>query len=111
MAALRQLLAKGTGRTRYVKAVLATRLEEFTDQRVTVQVWNVGVLWRRGAADPQADWTTSTFELVWEDDTWKVLTETIESGPAPAPNGGTPPVAAAELDRLLTGFETWGMFR
>ena len=111
MAALRQTLDKGSGRTRYVKAVLATRLTDYTDERATVRVWNVGVFWRHGAADPQADWTTSTFQLLWEDDTWKVLTETTESGPAPAPNGGTPPVAAAELDRLLTGFETWGMVR
>lgn len=104
MASLRQLLAKGTGRTRYAKSVLASRLDEFTKQRAAVRIWTVGVLWRQGAADPQADWTTSTYELVWEKDTWKVLTEEIESGPAPAPNGGAPPVTAEELDQMLDGF-------
>lgn len=111
LESLRQVLADGTGRTRYVRSVLATRLDEYTDERATVRVWAVGVLWRQGAADPQADWSTTTFELVWEENTWKVLTESIESGPAPAPNGGTPPVNAAELDRLLDGFETRGMGR
>lgn len=111
MASLRQTLADGRGRTRYMKAVVATRLNDFTEVRANVQVWTVGVLWRQGAADPQADWTTSTFELVWEDETWKVETEEITSGPAPAPNGGTPPVDAVELDRLLDGFDAWGVIR
>lgn len=110
-ASLRAALSGGTGRIRYVKAVLATRLDEYTDDRATVRVWAVGVLWRQGAADPQADWTTSTFELVWEDNTWKVVAESIGSGPAPSPNGGTPPVDAADMDRFLEGFETWGVRR
>lgn len=109
MASLRQVLSNGTGRTRYVQAVLATRLDQYTRDRAMVAVWTVGVLWREDAADPQADWTTSTFELVWEEDTWKVLSESIESGPAPSPNGGTPPVNAADMDRRLAGFDNWGV--
>lgn len=108
LAALRQRLAGGHGRTRYLKSVLATRLDSYSADRVSVRVWAVGVLWRSGAADPQADWTTSAFRLVWEDDSWKVETESITSGPTPAPNGGPPPVDASELDRLLDGFVAWG---
>jgi hypothetical protein len=105
LAALRETLADGTGRTRYIQAVLATRLDAYTDNRARVSVWSVGILWRLGAANPQAGWTTSAFDLVWEDETWKVWAETITSGPSPAPNAGSPPVDAAELDRLLVGFD------
>ena len=111
VASLRHALSSGQGRIQYVKSVLATRLSSYSPERAEIQVWAVGVLWRQGAAEPQADWTTSTFVLVWEDDTWKVETESITSGPAPAPNGGTPPVSATELDRLLEGFDTWGTTR
>ena len=109
--AVRDVLSAGKGRTRYLQAVLATRLDSFNEDRASVAVWSIGVLWRPGAADPQAGWTTSVFDLVWEDDTWKVWTETITSGPAPAPNGGTAPVDAAELDRLLAGFQPWAPVR
>ena len=108
---VRSALSAGSGRTRYVQAVLATRLDAYSSERARVVVWSVGVLWRRGAANPQAGWVTSTYDLVWEDDTWKVWAHASTSGPAPAPNAGTPPVGAAELDRLLTGFEAWGARR
>jgi len=104
---VRDALADGSGRTRYVQAVLASRLDAYGGDRARVAVWSVGVLWRSGAADPQAGWVTSTYDLVWEDDTWKVWAHTSSSGPSPAPNAGTPPVDAAELDRLLTGYESW----
>ena len=109
--ALRDVLSAGTGRTRYLQAVLATRLDSFAGDRAGVTVWSVSVLWRPGAADPQAGWTTSAFDLVWEADTWKVRTETMTSGPTPAPNGGMPPVDATELDRLLADFAPWSSAR
>ncbi len=109
--AVRDVLSAGKGRTRYLQAALATRLESFNEDRASVAVWSIGVLWRSGAADPQAGWTTSVFDLVWEDDTWKVWAETITSGPAPAPNGGTAPVDATELDRLLAGYQPWSPVR
>ena len=105
---LRDVLAAGSGRARYIQAVLATRLDSYSPERAEVVVWSVGVLWRRGAADPQAGWTMSTYELVWEDETWMVLGSSTASGPSPAPNSGVPPVDAAELDRQLDRFEQWG---
>jgi hypothetical protein len=108
LGSLRDVLANGQGRIRYLQAVLATRVEAFSVQRARVSVWSVGVLWRTGAADPQAGWTTTTFDLVWENQVWKVWAETTTSGPTPAPNGGAAPVDADELDRLLVGFDAWG---
>ncbi len=63
---LRDVLSIGTGRTRYVQGVLATRVDSYTPDRARIQVWAVGVLWRHGAADPQTGWTTST-SAAWSD--------------------------------------------
>jgi len=104
---LRQVLAPGTGPTRYLQAVLATRVDAFTPDRADVSVWNVGVLSREGVAAPQAGWDTSAFELVWERSDWKVWSETITPGPAPALNAGVAPATAAALEADLNGFTPW----
>jgi len=108
---LRAVLAPGTGPTRYLQAVLATRLDTFTPDRASVSVWSVGVLSRLGVAAPQAGWSTSVFDLVWERDDWKVATETITAGPAPALNDGTTPATSEDLAAALDGFVPWGQSR
>jgi hypothetical protein len=104
---LRAVLAPGTGLTRYLQAVIATRVDAFAPDRARVSVWNVGVLSRMGVAAPQAGWTTSTFDLVWERGDWKVWGESIAPGPAPALNGGVAPATSVELDAKLDGFTPW----
>ncbi|MGZ4690863.1 MAG: hypothetical protein ACXWA9_19970 [Acidimicrobiia bacterium] len=104
---LRDRLAKGTGPARYLQAVLATRVDAFAPSRARVVVWTVGVLSRRDVASPQAGWTTSTFDLVWERADWKVWAEDVSSGPAPMLNSGASPATDAEFDTALRGFEPW----
>jgi hypothetical protein len=106
LAGLRDRLAGGSGRIRYLQAPLAARVEGFGAGRARVAVWSVGVLWRRGAAEPQAGWLTTTVELVWEQGGWKVWSESTVSGPTPFPNADLP-VTGEDLDRLLAGFEPW----
>lgn len=108
LADIRELLAGGTGPTRYLQVVLATRIDGFTPERARVSVWSVGVLSRDGAAPPQAGWTISAFELVWERGDWKVWSETVTAGPTPELNAGAPPATARELDTALHGFSPWG---
>lgn len=105
---LRDVLAEGTGPIRYLQAVLAARVDAYTSERARVSVWNVGVLSRAGAAQPQAGWNVSTFELVWERGDWKVWSETVTPGPAPALNAGAAPATHDQLDRALNGFTPWG---
>jgi hypothetical protein len=107
LGALRSALAEGSGPIRYVQSVLATRADAYTRARARVAVWSVGVLARVGAAQPQAGWTTSTFELVWERGDWKVWSENIAPGPAPLLNGAARPATNAEFERSLTGFTPW----
>ena len=104
---LRDRLAKGTGPARYLQAVLATRVDAFSSSRARVVVWSVGVLSRRDVAPPQAGWTTSTFDLVWERADWKVWAEDIRSGPTPMLNEGASPVTDDQFDTALRGFEAW----
>lgn len=104
---LREVLAEGTGPIRYLQAVLATRVDAYTPERARISVWNVGVLSRSGAAQPQAGWNVSTFELVWERGDWRIWSETITPGPAPALNAGAAPASHEQLDRALNGFTPW----
>lgn len=104
---LRDRLAKGTGPARYWQAVLATRVDAFAPSRARVVVWSVGVLSRRDVAPPQAGWTTSTFDLVWERADWKVWAEDVRSGPTPMLNEGSSPATDDEFDTALRGFEAW----
>jgi hypothetical protein len=108
LAQLRQVLSGGTGAIRYVQAAMATRVEAFTVDRARVSVWSVGVLSRDGAAAPQAGWTISTFELLWQRDDWKIWSEEIKPGPTPDLNASDRPATAAQLDARLEAFTTWG---
>ena len=107
LRAVREVLAAGTGATRYLQAALASRVDAFTPERARVSVWSVGVLSRTGVAQPQAAWTTSIFELVWDRDDWKIWNETITAGPAPQLNAGAKPTTAEQLDLALNGFTPW----
>jgi hypothetical protein len=107
LAALRDKLAAGTGPIRYWQAPLATRVKAFTRLRARVDVWSVGVLSRTNAAPPQSGWTTSTFDLVWEHDDWKVWAETITDGPTPELNAGAIPADDEQFTGALSGFATW----
>ena len=104
---LRSVLAPGTGSTQ-----ISAGRDRNTRRRVhagsaRVSVWNVGVLSRMGVAAPQAGWTTSVFDLVWERGDWKTWSETITPGPAPALNAGTAPATSGDLQASLDGFAPW----
>jgi hypothetical protein len=107
LAALSAKLAAGTGPVRYWQAALATRLDAYGPRRVRVAVWNVGVLSRRDVAAPQAGWSTSTLQLVWERGDWKVASERVRSGPTPMLNLGAHPSIPDRFTADLHGFDAW----
>lgn len=104
---LREVLTDGAGPTRYLQAVLASRVDAFTAERARVAVWSVGVLSRAGIAQPQAGWSIATFELVWERDDWKIWSQTITPGPAPSLNAAVEPASAEQLEQALLDFTPW----
>ena len=107
LSTLRERLAKGTGQVRYWQAVLGTRVDAIDRARARVAVWSVGILSRRDVAPPQAGWTTSDFELVWERGDWKVWSEDVASGPTPMLDQGAPPATDDEFEAAVRGFEAW----
>jgi hypothetical protein len=90
-----------------LRSVLAPGVDGFAPDRVHVSVWNVGVLSRVGVASPQAAWAISVFDLVWERGEWKVQSETITPGPAPALNASVAPATSETLAAALDGFTPW----
>ena len=106
LRALRATL-DGTAAT-YRQAVLAARVDAYDGDRARVAVWHVGVLAAGERFPPQAGWSTSTFELVWERGDWKVWAETIAPGPAPILDESAPPATAEVYDDRLAGFTQTG---
>lgn len=104
LQAARDALADGSGPIMYRQAVVAHRVESFDADRARVAIWNVGVLAREGVAPPQAGWSISTFELLWEDGDWRIWAETIVPGPAPILNDSVVPATTRQLAGSLEGF-------
>lgn len=105
---VRARLASGTGPIIYRQAAVSTRVDLFSPDRARVEVWSVGVLSRQGIAPPQAAWAISTFDLVWERDDWRVVSEMVVPGPAPIIDNSTPPATAVQLEAALSGFTDTG---
>ncbi len=98
------MAARGHGHVTWDVSVLATRLDAYTAPRSRVSIWRVGVLSVAGLTSPLAEWTTVTYELVWEQGDWKVWSETQTPGPTPM---GHPEARLSNPDQMeaaLAGF-------
>jgi hypothetical protein len=111
LSQVRQALADGSGPITFRQAAIAWRVDSYSAEWARVAVWHVGVLARAGAAPPQAGWATSTFELVWEQDDWKIARESVVPGPAPILNDSVAPATATLLETALDGFTAFGSRR
>lgn len=79
------------------------RLEHFGPDRAVVSVWGTGVVIVPSAPLVQPGWRTTTVEMVWEHEAWRLVSFRSEPGPQPPAVGGTP--AAALQARLISEFE------
>lgn len=108
LAAVRGTLAPGTGPIVFRQSPISWRVDGFTPVRARVAIWGVGVLSREGIAPPQAGWTTSTFDLVWERGDWRIWAETVTPGPAPLLDDSAAPATSGQLAAALRGFTDFG---
>jgi hypothetical protein len=106
-AQLRNALGRGSGPIRLRVGVVAARVDAFSPDRARVRLWRVAVLSRDGMTNPGAQWATVTYDLVWEQGSWRIWTETIVPGPGPAATG-TDVATPSELEAELAGFEPVG---
>lgn len=108
LAAVRETLAPGTGPTVFRQSPISWRVDGFAPERARVAIWSVGVLSREGIAPPQAGWTTSTFDLVWERGDWRIWAETVTPGPAPLLDDSATPATSGKFAAALRGFTDFG---
>lgn len=108
LADVRETLAPGTGPIVYRQSPISWRMDGYTPDRARVAVWSVGVLSREGIAPPQAGWTTSTFDLIWERGDWRIWAETVTAGPAPLLDDSATPATSSQLATALRGFTDFG---
>lgn len=108
LEAAREVLSPGTGPIVFRQSAIAWRVEAYDDDRARIAIWSVGVLSRDGVAPPQASWSTSVVELVWERDDWRVWGESISPGPTPILDDSDAPSTSAQLDDALAGFTDFG---
>ena len=75
------------------------RVEDYSDEKVKVAIWVTSVGGSVGgtvAAPIREGWGTTTVELRWVGDDWKLAESTTTDGPVPIADV-TPPTAAGEL--------------
>ncbi len=84
----------------YRVAVLAVGTTVHSSDAIEVVVWRVGVIAIAGRGAAQS-WATVTYELVWERDAWRILTEASVPGPVPV---APPPSPPSETDARLAAY-------
>ena len=78
------------------------RVEVYSDDAATVALWSTGLIVVPDAQGVDAGWWTTTVELVWEDDDWRMQAFSAADGPSPIQAG---PQTAAEIGRRMNAFE------
>jgi hypothetical protein len=97
----------GTEDVSYWFTPIASRASLTDPGEALAEVWYMGVL--RSPLTPGMQWwRTATYELVWEDEDWRIAQESEMAGPIPTLPVGETPTSAAEMDALLEGFDPRG---
>ncbi|MEX0664719.1 MAG: hypothetical protein WD598_08105 [Acidimicrobiia bacterium] len=107
LAELDGIAQRGQGPLTWHVAVLATRIDAFTAHRARVEIWRLGVLSIEGLTAPIAEFTTVTYELVWEAGAWRIWSEAQVPGPSPMPHPEALPSTPKEWRTRLDGFDRY----
>ncbi|QIQ04017.1 hypothetical protein [Streptomyces liangshanensis] len=88
---------------------VGTKVESISGDTARVSVWYTGLIGMAGpgSTDPvKTTWQTGTFDLRWQGDDWKIVTDTQKTGPAPVPGD----VATSGADEISKAVEQYGGF-
>jgi hypothetical protein len=109
VSAARSELANSTGPVWWIVHPLAWRVDGLEPLRATVSVWGFSLLSAADVAVPQTEWATTTLELRWTQNSWRVASVTDTVGPTPAVGPKDQPWEPEPLDDALEGFTrlTW----
>ena len=96
----------GTPRAVLRNLPVAYRVDAFSPARARVSVWAAAVWSIAGVGGPGEAWTTTSLELEWIEDDWRLWSLSSKDGPTPATTSG--PVAGTdELIAALNGFSSY----
>ncbi|MFJ7302688.1 hypothetical protein [Streptomyces sp. NPDC099088] len=88
---------------------VGTKTEQYGGAGAKVSVWYMGLIGMSGqtSTDPvSSTWKTWTFELQWDNNDWKIVTDSQKDGPAPVPGDDK----AATSDEISKAIEEYGGF-
>ncbi|MFJ4834930.1 hypothetical protein ACIP79_34230 [Streptomyces sp. NPDC088747] len=88
---------------------VGTKAGQYSDSAAKVSVWYMGLIGMSGetSTDPvTSTWKTWTFDLQWDNDDWKIVTDSQTDGPAPVPGDDR----AAGSDEISKAIEEYGGF-
>ena len=82
---------------------LAGRVDGFSEDAATVQMWTVSTVATPELPEPVASWTTANVGLVWQDEEWRLSSLRGTPGPTPATAGD--PSTFDALTQAIAGME------
>ncbi|MCY0920993.1 hypothetical protein OS965_22880 [Streptomyces sp. H27-G5] len=88
---------------------IGTRVESYGPTATKIAVWYTGLVGMSGtkSTDPvRTTWKTWTFELSWVGESWRVVSESQQDGPAPVPGD----MAASSSDDISKATKEFGGF-
>lgn len=88
---------------------IGTRVESYGPTAAKIAVWYTGLVGMSGtkSTDPvRTTWKTWTFELSWVGESWRVVSESQQDGPAPVPGD----MAASSSDDISKATKEFGGF-
>lgn len=103
-AELDDIATRGQGPLTWQVGPLATRVDAFTAHRARVSIWRVGVLSIAGLSAPVAQWSTVTYDLVWQRGRWAIWSEAQVPGPTPLGHPEETPSSPGQWRAALEGF-------
>lgn len=108
VGAVRDALLSSPGRVWWIVRPLAWRVDSESERRAQVSVWAVSVLSAADVAMPQSEWQTTTFDLIFEGDDWKLVDTRETPGPTPQIGGRDSLWEPEPFDDALDGFTRVG---
>lgn len=88
---------------------VGTKVEHYTNDRAKIAVWFMGLTGVAGEKSTEpvtSSWQTTTFDLQWSNNDWKIISDTETNGPAPVPGDDR----ASSADEIAQAVEGYGGF-
>ncbi|MCF3964130.1 hypothetical protein [Streptomyces fuscigenes] len=88
---------------------VGTKVLGYSQGAAKISVWYTGLIGMAGSDSTNpvtTTWKTSTFQLQWTNNDWKIVSDTEKDGPAPVPGDD----AASTADQITQAVEQFGGF-